>query len=155
MEKKKKKKLSRQVKQARGEIKINTAGSPPGNSVLQPSSSLYPDLQQLASIHMAPRAKKVNMDLECPVCPPAYVPQPQAAASAPHLQAADSTNEQQRGPIAGPAPSTASGSTVSYSSATGQLQMPFSPIKTRSMAKENIPETENMFPDSPVNSIGG
>ena len=148
--------LSRQVKQARGEIKINTAGSPPGNSVLspvtsvcQPSSSLYPDLQQLASIH------KVNMDLECPVCPPAYVPQPQAAASTPHLQAADSTSEQQRGPIAGPAPSTASGSTVSYSSATGQLQMPFSPIQTRSMAKENIPDTENMFPDSPVNSIGG
>ena len=87
--------LSRQVKQAKGEIKINTAGSPPGNSVLspvtsvcQPSSSLYPDLQQLASIH------KVNMDLECPVCPPAYVPQPQAAASAPRLQAADSTSEQ-------------------------------------------------------------
>ena len=91
--------LSRQVKQARGEIKINTAGSPPGNSVLSPvtsvwqsSSSLYPDLQQLASIH------KVNMDLECPVCPPAYVPQPQAVASAPQRQAADSTSEQQRGP---------------------------------------------------------
>ena len=76
--------LTRQVKQARGEIEINTAGSPPGNSVLSPvtsvwqsSSSLYPDLQQLASIH------KINMDLECPVCLPAYVPQAQAVAFAP------------------------------------------------------------------------
>ena len=135
--------LSRREKQARGEIKMNTAGSPPGNSVLSPvtsvlqsGSSLYPDPQQLASIH------KVNMEPDCPACPPAYVPQAQAAASAPQLQAADSTGEQQRGPIAGPA----SGSAVSCSSATGELEMPFSPMQTRSAAQENIPET-------PVNSV--
>ena len=120
--------LSRQVKQAKGEIKTNTAGSPPGNSVfspvtsvLQSGSSLYPNLQQLASIH------KLNMDLDCPACPPAYVRQAQAAASAPPLQAPDSTSEQQRGPTAGPAPSTASGSPVSYSSKTGTITDAFQP----------------------------
>ena len=43
-------------------------------------SSLYPDLQQLASIH------KVNMDLDYTACPPTYVLQAQAVASAPPLQ---------------------------------------------------------------------
>ena len=61
--------LSRQVKQAKGEIKTNTAESPLGNSVfspvtsvLQSGSSLYPNLQQLASIH------KVNMDWIASLC---------------------------------------------------------------------------------------